>query len=103
MNAWAPAGRAICEELGNMALLEEMYHWGRDLRFQKLMPFPVRSLCLILLDQDVNRLQLKHDACLLSALLSTTMKLDSPAAAVGFKPTLSSIRHLSILSQEVSN
>lgn len=71
-----------------MALLEEMDHWEWDLRFQKPKPFSVRSLCLVLLDQDVNsqlQLQLKHDACLLVALLSIMMKLDSPAAAVSSK------------------
>jgi hypothetical protein len=51
---WSPVGGTIWEELGDVALLEEMCHWGQALRVQCLTLFPVRILCLLLVDKNVN-------------------------------------------------
>lgn len=65
-NIWFSAGLTIRERLEGMVLLEEVCHWERTLRLLKLMPFPVNSLCLLLVDKDVrSQLLLQHRACLL--------------------------------------
>lgn len=40
LNAWSPVGFA----LWSMVLLEEIHHWGKALRFQRLRLFLVFSL-----------------------------------------------------------
>lgn len=42
------------EGLGDVALLEEAYHCGHVLRFQKPMPFPVSTSCLLHVDWDMS-------------------------------------------------
>lgn len=43
--------------------MEEVRHWEWGLRFQKFMPLPVSSLCLMLVDQDIRtQLVLQHHA-----------------------------------------
>jgi hypothetical protein len=45
LNAWSETGRTFWERLGGVALLE-VYLWRWALRFQKLIPFLVSSLCV---------------------------------------------------------
>lgn len=57
----------------------EVCHWGQALRFQKLTSFPVTSLSLEAVSQDVSselRL-LHHHACLSVAMLLDIRVLDS--------------------------
>ena len=44
LNTWSPVGGNIWEGLGGVVLLEEVCHWGWDLRFKKPTSFPVSSL-----------------------------------------------------------
>ena len=37
--------------LGGVVLLENMCHWGRVLRIQIPIPFPVSSLCLVFVNK----------------------------------------------------
>jgi hypothetical protein len=58
--------------------LEEEFHWEQALRFQKPVVFPVSSLYLTLVDQDVSsQLLLQNHACLPAGMLSTIMVTDS--------------------------
>jgi hypothetical protein len=73
-------GRTIWEGLRGVALLEEVCYWRWVLRFQKLMPFLVSSLCFMLANKDINsHLMLQSHACLTSAMLlaMTVMDLSS--------------------------
>ena len=60
LKAWSPLGGTIWEWLAGVASLEGVYHWGWILKFQKPMPFPVSSLCFMLVD----KLLLQHHAYL---------------------------------------
>lgn len=48
-----------------MLLLEEVYHWGRALRFQRHVIFPTNYLCFVLVDKSL----LQSNACLLDAMM----------------------------------
>lgn len=43
LSAWSTVGRNFWQELGGMVLLEEVSYWGwgRAVRFQKSMSFPL--------------------------------------------------------------
>ena len=47
-------GETVWEGLDDVASLEEIYHCGWALRFQNSTPFPIGSLCLMIVDQDVS-------------------------------------------------
>ena len=46
LNSWPPVGEIVWEALGGMALLEEVSHGRPALRFQKLIPSSLSTLCL---------------------------------------------------------
>lgn len=54
LNSCSPVGRTLWKRLGSLALLEEVCHQGQALEFQKPTPFPVSSLCLMLINPDIN-------------------------------------------------
>lgn len=37
IHAWFPVGGSIWEGLGGVSLVEEVYHWGKAQRFQKIL------------------------------------------------------------------
>lgn len=41
LNTWSPVDGTICEELGGVAFLEDVYHWWWVFKVQKLMPYSV--------------------------------------------------------------
>ena len=51
LNSWIPVGGTVWEGLGGVALFEEVCHWEWALKF------PVCSLYLLLVVQDVNSLR----------------------------------------------
>lgn len=65
-----------------MVLLERVGHWGKTLRFQKLMPSLARFINLTLVDQDEGPQPLLQ--CLpVAAMLTTTMVMDSNVSNSG--------------------
>ena len=56
LNTWLQYRETISEGAGGVALLE-VCPWEWALRFQKPMPFPVSSLCLLHVDLDVTSQQ----------------------------------------------
>ena len=54
LNIWCPVPGAACGCLGDVALLEEVWHWEKALRIHTLTPFLVCSLCFLLSVQEVN-------------------------------------------------
>lgn len=44
VSAWLPVGGAIWVGLGDVDLMEELYHWGKYFRFQSSTPFLLCSL-----------------------------------------------------------
>lgn len=48
LHVWSSTDRTIWEGLGDVTLLEKLCHCGHALKFQKVLPFPVSSLCLVL-------------------------------------------------------
>jgi hypothetical protein len=68
--------------LEGVALLEEVYHFGWTLRFQKPM-LGLVSFSLQFVDQDVSsQLLLQCPVCLSAALLPAMMVMDSPSETV---------------------
>lgn len=60
-----------------MTLLE-MSHWGLAWKLQKPLPFPVSSLCLMIVSQDVSsRVLMQSLVCLPAAILLAVMVTDS--------------------------
>lgn len=54
LTIWYPVGRIVWKWLGGVSLLENMCHWGWDLRFQKTSAFHTMHPCLLLVDQAVS-------------------------------------------------
>lgn len=56
LNAWSTVGRTVWEGFGDVAVLEEILHWGQGWRFQKPMLTSISPLLLYLtlVDQDVS-------------------------------------------------
>lgn len=52
LNTWSSVGGAVWGGLGGVALLEEVRHWGRALKFQRLMPLSVGFRCFLRILQD---------------------------------------------------
>jgi hypothetical protein len=73
LNAWSPVGRTLGKGSEDMALLEEMGHWGQALRFQKPGAIPVILSCgPVFMDQDVHS-QFNPVPCLSAAMFPATM------------------------------
>jgi hypothetical protein len=73
LNTQSQVGGTIWEGLGSVAILEEVCPWGWALRFQRPMPFPVSSLCLIFMARHVSfQLLFLYHACLPDAVLLTS-------------------------------
>ena len=75
-------GRTVCKELGGVLLLGET-GFAAGPEISKAHVIPVRSPCLVLMDQDVTSQQLlqKH-AFLLAAMLVTMMITDATSQTV---------------------
>jgi hypothetical protein len=54
LNTWSSIGGIVWEGLGGVDLLEEVCHWGWALRFNRVAPLLVCSLCLMLAERDVS-------------------------------------------------
>lgn len=86
LNIWSPVNGTIWEGLGGVALLEEVCFWGQALRFEKPTPFPVKFLCLLLIDGYMSyQLLFQCPACLLAAMLPARMVMDSLSEATSSK------------------
>lgn len=76
MNTWSPVGMSSGEGLGGLALLEELCHklWVLEFKYSKL--FPVRSLFLLLMKQDLSSQPLlQHHAYLPPAAMLPIMMI----------------------------
>lgn len=89
LNYWFPVGRDVQKRLG------EVCNWGWALRIQKLIPFQVSYLCLMVVSQDVSPLLLlQHHAFFPAAMLSVVMVMYSNC----LNPKLSTFFYILTLS-----
>lgn len=63
----SPVGGKICGSFARIPWLEEVCHWGQDLRFWNLMPFPaeISLLSVWCLRYELSACCSRHCACLL--------------------------------------
>lgn len=79
LNACSPVGIAGWEALGGMVFLEQVYHRGHALKFQKPMPATDTSFCLVVVSEDVSSQLLPHrHAGLPAVACPTVMLVNSP-------------------------
>lgn len=54
LNIRSSVSRTVWEGSEDVVLLDKLYHLEWTFRFEKPIPLPFWSLCLVLVDQDMN-------------------------------------------------
>jgi hypothetical protein len=70
---------------GGVAVLEEVCHWGKSLRFWNATPFSVSSVTLVLNQDTCSQLLLQCSAWLPAAMLCSMMGMGSCSEAISCK------------------